>query len=134
MRVMIDSNVLFSAIYIPGSIPHQAFKKAVEPPYQCLICEQSIEELRRAFNRKFAENIGALEQFIASALSVVEFVPVPHVSYSDEDKIRDADDRPILRAAIKAGADIIVTGDNDFLESSVTKPKIMTAAGFVQRE
>ena len=45
-------------------------------------------------------------------------------------KIRDADNRPILRAAIEAGADILLTGDKDFLESSVTKPRIMTVAQF----
>ena len=50
----------------------------------------------------------------------------------DEDEIRDPDDRPILRAAIKAGADIIITGDNDFLESAILNPRIMTPAQFVQ--
>ena len=132
MRVLIDSNVLFSAVYSKGSVPHQAFNKAVEPPYQCLICKQSIVELRRAYNKKFPDKISALEQFISFVLSVVEVVPIPHTIHMEEDKIRDADDRPILRAAIKAGADIIVTGDKDFLDSSVTMPTIMTAAQFVQ--
>jgi len=47
-------------------------------------------------------------------------------------KIRDIKDRPILRAAIEAGADVLLTGDKDFLESPVTTPKIMTAAQFLQ--
>ena len=41
-------------------------------------------------------------------------------------------DRPILRAAIHAGADILLTGDKDFLESGILNPKIMTAAEFVK--
>jgi predicted nucleic acid-binding protein len=61
----------------------------------------------------------------------VEVVPVPSARHPDEDEIRDVDDRPILRAAIKAKADILLTGDKDFLESSVTNPQIMTAAQFV---
>ena len=132
MRVLIDSNVLFSAVYSNGSIPHQAFLKAVEPPYQCMICEQSFEEMRRAYNRKFPDKIGALERFIASALPVIEVIPVPSSTHPDEDEIRDPNDRPILRAAIRAGADIIITGDNDFLESAISNPRIMTPAQFVQ--
>jgi len=132
MRVLIDSNVLFSAVYSKGSVPYQAFSKAVEPPNQCLICEQSIEELRRAFNRKFPSKIDSLERFLSFALSVVEVVPVPYLIHPEEEKIRDIDDRPILRAALKAGADILVTGDADFLDSSVTSPRMITAAQFVE--
>jgi len=40
-------------------------------------------------------------------------------------------DRPILRAAIAAKVDALLTGDKDFLESSITIPKIMTAAEFL---
>jgi len=134
MRVLIDSNLLISAAYSEGSVPHEAFKKATELPYQALICEQSLEELRRTYRRKFPEKISAFEQFIAAALSVMEVVPVPPSSYPDEAEIRDIDDRPILRAAIKAGADILLTGDKDFLESTVTNPKIMTAAQFMQMD
>ena len=39
-------------------------------------------------------------------------------------------DRPILRAALNAKADILLTGDKDFLESGIDTPKIMTAADF----
>jgi putative PIN family toxin of toxin-antitoxin system len=132
MRVLIDSNILFSAVYAKGSVPYQAFAKAIELPYQCLVCEQSFEEIRRAYNRKFPNKIAALERFIASALSIVEVVPVPPTKYPDEDLIRDIDDRPILRAAIKADAEILITGDNDFLESGLTAPRIMTAAEFLK--
>lgn len=47
-----------------------------------------------------------------------------------EDKIRDVNDRPILRADLNAKADILLTGDKDFLESGIDTPKIMIAADF----
>ena len=131
MKVLIDTNVLISAAYSKSGIPDQAYRKALEPPYQAFICEQSIEEFRRVFNRKFAGKIYAFESFIAAALYVITIIPVPLITHSDEDLIRDAGDRPILRAAIKAGIDIIVTGDKDFLESGLVAPQIMTAAEFV---
>jgi len=132
MKVLIDTNILISAAYSQGSVAHQAYKKAVEPPCQGMVCEQSLEELRRVYNRKFPDRIHVFERFIAAMLSVVEIIPVPLSPYLDEDKIPDADDRPILRAAIKEGVNILLTGDKGFLESAVTCPKIMTAAQFVQ--
>ena len=49
-----------------------------------------------------------------------------------ESQIRDINDRPILRAAIMAKADILLTGDKDFLESSIKHPKILTPAEFLE--
>jgi len=103
-RVLLDTNTLVSTILNHQGVPAQAYKKAVEPPYQALICEQTLEELRRVFNRKFPDKIPMLERFIATMIPVVEVIPVPPDVHADEDEIRDADDRPILRAAIKAGA------------------------------
>jgi predicted nucleic acid-binding protein len=58
-------------------------------------------------------------------------VRTPELDLEVEMKIRDISDRPILRAAIAANVDVIITGDKDFLESGVSKPRIMTAAEFV---
>jgi len=132
MRVLIDSNVILSAIYSPNSIPHQAYKKAVDTPYQGLICTFSVEELRRVFNRKLPHRIPHLERFLAETISVVEIVPIPSIAHVDEEKIRDVKDRQILRAAISAGAEILLTGDKDFLESGLQIPRMMTAAEFLE--
>jgi len=61
----------------------------------------------------------------------VEFVTTPDEHHNDEIKIRDINDRPILRAAKNAGADLLITGDKDFIDSTVTDPKIITASQFV---
>jgi len=131
-KVMLDTNILVSAILDGKSNLYQAYKKAVEPPYQSLICDQNLEELRRVFHRKFPEKISALENFIESSQSVVEVVSVPPSTRSGEELVRDPDDRPILRAAIEAGAEILITGDKDFLESGLTTPRIMTASDFLE--
>jgi len=49
-----------------------------------------------------------------------------------ESAIRDINDRPILRAAVNAKVDVIITGDKDFLESGIVKPKSLTAAEFLK--
>jgi len=132
MRVLIDTNILVSAAYSKFSVPNQAYKKAVEPPYRAFVCEQTVEEFRRIFNKKFPDRIPAFENFITTALSVITVLSVPQSIHTDENAIRDVDDRPILRTAIHANIDIIVTGDKDFLESGLTTPQIMTAADFVK--
>ena len=131
---MIDTNILISASLSSEGTPYQAYVKAVTHPNHGMVCDQNIDELRRVYNRKFPHKIQALERFLALALIVLKVVPTPAIDVSDEALVRDAYDRPILRAAIAARADVLVTGDRDFLESGVTNPKIMTAAEFLQME
>ena len=87
MRIMLDTNVIISAILFPKGKAAQAFLKAVSAP--------------------------------------------PAVISDAENKIRDPKDRPILRAALNEHAELFVTGDKDFLESSVTDPRIMSVAEFL---
>lgn len=53
---------------------------------------------------------------------------IPTDETDSESLIRDTADRPILRAAIIANADILLTGDKDFLESGIDHPQILTPA------
>lgn len=131
MRVLIDTNILISAALCNKGTPYQAFVKAVSYPNHGLICEQNIDEMRRIFNRKFPQKISALESFLSLALLTLEVIPMPVIEYDTENQIRDINDRPILRAALYANADILLTGDKDFLESGLQKPQILTAAEFI---
>lgn len=134
MRVLIDTNIMISAALSSKGTPYKAFIKAVTHPNKGVICDQNIEELRRIFNRKFPKQISLLEHFLSIALLAMEVVPTPVEEVEAEKSIRDVADRPILRAAINANVDILLTGDKDFLESGVTNPKIMTAAEFLDLE
>ena len=87
--------------------------------------------MKRIFNKKFPNRLAALDKFLSIALSTLELVPVPIETRESETQIRDVKDRPILRAAIEAKADVLLTGDKDFLESGVKKPAIMTPAEFL---
>lgn len=134
MKVLIDTNILISAALSDKGTPYRAFVKAVSYPNHGLVCEQNIDEMRRIFNRKFPKKIQALETFLSLALLTLEVVPTPVEEYSSEIKIRDINDRPILRAAIHAKADILLTGDKDFLESGLSNPLIMTATAFISMD
>lgn len=70
--------------------------------------------MRRIFNKKFPKRLAALNKFLSTALLTLELVPIPTDESISESQVRDADDRPILRAAIEAKADVLLTGDKDF--------------------
>lgn len=132
MRVLIDTNVLISAALSANGTPFQAYVKATSYPNHGLICEQNIDEMKRIFNKKFPCRVAALDKFLSVALLTLELVPIPTDENASETHIRDVNDRPILRAAIDAEADVLLTGDKDFLESGVKNPAIMTPAEFLK--
>ncbi len=131
MIVFLDTNILISAALNSKGVPYQAFLKAVTYPNKAIICEQNLVEIKNVFQRKFPDKLKLLEHFLTLALQVIELVPIPHNINNHEILIRDIADRPILRAAIHANADIVLTGDKDFLESDIQNPKMMTAAQFL---
>ncbi|WP_148410862.1 putative toxin-antitoxin system toxin component, PIN family [Murimonas intestini] len=132
MRVLIDTNVLISSALSANGVPFQAYVKAASYPNHGLICEQNVDEMKRIFNKKFPNRQAALDKFLSAALLTLELVPIPTDENASEVQIRDVNDRPILRAAIKANADILLTGDKDFLESGLENPMIMTPAEFLE--
>lgn len=133
MRILIDTNILISSVLGHGT-PFKAYIKAVTYPNQGIVCEQNVHEIRRIFNRKFPKRVPDMEKFLSLALQTLELVRVPNAPVLQEQAIRDENDRPILRAAIKAQADIILTGDKDFLESELEKPRMVTAAEFCEMD
>jgi putative PIN family toxin of toxin-antitoxin system len=134
MRYLIDTNILVSAALWPHSVPAQAFMKAIATLGDAVVCDYSMDEMRRVFNEKFPHRIAEYESFVSRmALSVeVVFTPTDENQHESEDRIRDVKDRSILRAAIAAGVDAIITGDNDFLETDLEKPKTITAMQFLE--
>ena len=133
MKCIIDTNVLISASLFPNSVPAQAYFKAVTLPYTAVVCDYSIDELHRVYNRKFQNKLHTLESFLTLLFRTAKIIDTPpeDEAVESEADIPDLDDRPILRAALKAGVDIIITGDGHFLESGLTHPRILKPAEFL---
>lgn len=133
MRILLDTNILISAALFPNGVASKAYLKAVTYPNKGVVCEWSIDELRRVYNRKFPNRIGSLNQFLAMVAISIEIIPTPVDEVPDEVKIRDIKDRPILRAAQLTDVDLLLTGDKDFLESGVIKPIIINPSTFIEQ-
>lgn len=132
MKVMIDTNILFSSALNENGTPYKAYLKAVTYPNQAIICEQNVDELYRVFRKKFPDKMYLLDRFFSIAMMSLDVVKVPVIENTLENKIRDITDKPILRTAIHENVDILLTGDKDFLEADITALKIMTASQFLQ--
>ena len=133
MRVMIDTNIFISAALFPNGRVAVALMKALMPPYEPVVCDYVVDELHRKFREKFPDKMVELEAFLFTALQSIKVVSTPEEETEAELKIRDVKDRPILRAALDAGADLFLTGDKDFLESKVTDPRIISVSEFLER-
>lgn len=131
MKIMIDTNIFISAALFPKGRAAEALYKALVPPFQPMVCDYVIDELHRKFREKFPDRTVELEAFLYTALPAFDIVPTPEEAVEAEAKIRDPKDRPILRAALNAGADLFLTGDKDFLESSVEDPRIINVQAFL---
>ena len=105
------------------------------PHFFAVLCDYSMAEMRRVYNRKFPNKLSDFERFAALLMLSVTMVLTPpdEEAVQEENSIRDLKDRPILRAAIAEKVDAILTGDKDFLESGITQPEILTAAEFLQK-
>lgn len=76
-----------------------------------MLCDQVIDEMRRIFNRKFPTKIQAMERFLSIAHYDLVTLTAEDAPSEDEPDIRGVNDRPILRSALKAGVETLVTGE-----------------------
>lgn len=54
MKVFLDTNIIFSAILFPGSVPDKAFQKSLHPPFVAVTCDYVIEELKKNVIKKIS--------------------------------------------------------------------------------
>ncbi len=115
-RVVIDTNVLLSAALVPGGAPAQLVDRLLAQA-QIVFSEQTFTELKsRIWKPKFDRYItmerrhSLLHDFNAVAHWVDIPAQIASARYS-----RDATDDAFIHAALAAGAQRLVTGDDDLL-------------------
>lgn len=123
-RVLVDTNVVISALLFPKSTPAQASTHVLDE-HRLVLTDWIVDELFDVVDRKRPDLRLALEAFLAGI--DFEIASPGHSSVP----ISDPDDQPILDAAMAAGVDVIVTGDKHFLSLSIDQPRILTARGFL---
>lgn len=128
MRVLIDTNILISALLFPSSVPARALLRAVSED-ELVLCDQNIAELREVLRRKAPARLADAEVLLAE----LSYELIPAV-VNMQKTIRDEKDQPILNAAVLYEVDAVVTGDKDFLSLGIERPRCLTAAQYLRKE
>jgi len=128
MKILTDTNILFSALLFPDSRPAKALFYITEN-HNLILCDYIISELRSVVSRKRHDLLADIDEFLAK-LSY-ELILAPQ---QPGKLIADPKDHPILNAAIIADVDIIISGDKHFLELKMEHPKTMSVADFLDKK
>jgi uncharacterized protein len=129
-RVVLDTNVLVSAVLTPGGIPDRILADWRDGGFDLIISPSLLTELERVLSsRKLAtpeHSVAALfAQLQADALLVDDPTTIEPVIAAD------ADDDFVVALARLAEADVIVTGDRHLLDLPALVPPVISPRAFL---
>ena len=113
MRLFLDANILFSAAHRDTGSVRILFRLAAAGACELVSSSYAMDEARRNLARKYPQRVPDLEALTASIVACAEPTP-DNIAWASAQGL-PAKDAPILAAAVQAGADVLVTGDeSDF--------------------
>lgn len=127
MRIMLDTNVLISAILFPGDKINNMMNY-IFLRHQLVLSSYVVEELKSVVRRKFPKKEPVIEKLLL--MMSYEYVYTPDDMKENLFSVRDVKDYPVLYTAIIEDIDILITGDRDFEDIIIDKPLIMTPKEF----
>lgn len=128
MRVMLDTNVLISALLFPGG-RMSSLMDIIFTQHELVLSSYVVEELKRVVRRKFPTKLLAVEKLLLTMR--YEYVYTPTEMDETLFAIRDIKDYPVLYTAIIEDVDVLITGDKDFSDIAIDRPAIMMPAEFL---
>ena len=130
LRALIDTNVLVSAV-IFGGVPGAVVDAVREGAITGVVSLHILGEFREVLTRPRFGVDAALADALAE--EIVDFCEVVAVERALGSWSVDADDDPVVEAAIVGRADVVVTGDAHLLKLHVRGLRFMTPAALVER-
>ena len=132
MRVMLDTNILVSAIVFKSK-PMNEIIQRLATKYSLVLCSYVVDELHDVIQRKFPAKKKDVEQFLIELPFELVYTPQTLPKH-DLFVIRDKDDEKVLYSAILADVDVLITGDKDFFDGiDVERPEILTHIDFLKK-
>lgn len=128
MRVLVDTNVLFSAILFPDGVAAKSFAICAKEGW-LVIPMYVIDELKDVVKRKCPSKMPDIDSFLMRMS--YECVDAPD-DIRDIPNIRDPKDRPILATGVKENVDVILSGDLDFKAVEMVSPRVLTPREFLE--
>ncbi|MEX0661529.1 MAG: putative toxin-antitoxin system toxin component, PIN family [Balneolaceae bacterium] len=127
MKIFTDTNVLVSAFTARGLCAD--LLEVIIADHQLITGEFVLQELERVLITKLNVPQNKVSKTL---LFLRKYYVEPIPDQPSTIKVRDKDDRWVLESALKAKADILVTGDKDLLvlSNDITQIKIISPRGF----
>ena len=108
MKIVLDTNVLVSALLTPQGLPAQILLLALAGDLTLLFDERILEEYREVLHRpRFAIPRDQLAEILEQLEADGELVAATPVTAA----LPDPDDRPFIEVALSGRADALVTGN-----------------------
>jgi len=131
MRVVLDTNVLISAIFFSGP-PSRILSAWIADRFDLVVSTEILEEYREVAGRIGKRFSGVELGPVLDRIALHALLVVP-VQIAD-DACADRDDVKFLECALGCGADCVVSGDRALLRSSGYEGiEVVTPREFVQQ-
>lgn len=122
MRIFIDTNVLISA-FVFGGKAGKLLEILFDSNHILLVSEYVDSEFKSKLEEKWSQKA----EKVYSLYHTLPFV-FCESSPTQQGELRDKKDIPVLSDALYHNADIILSGDKDFLEADLEKPLVYSPA------
>ena len=131
MRVVLDTNVLISALVFPGGSPESVYRLVTEGRVEMVSSPSLLAELARVLGSKF----GWAPDDVAFTLRWITVIGVIVWPVAQVDAIVEVpDDDRVLEAAAEGHADAIVSGDRHLMNLGAWNDiPILSPAAFLDR-
>lgn len=130
MRVVLDTNVLISAIFFPGA-PSRILSAWIAHQFDLVVSTEILEEYREVARRIGARFPGVELGPVLDRIALHALLVVP--AQLPDDACADPDDVKFLEAALGSGADCVASGDRALLRTSGYEGiEVVTPREFVQ--
>lgn len=134
-KIVIDTNILVSAVLFPNSLPAKALDKAMNY-WEIVVSKNTLNEFlevisRNKFDKYFVNRANGRQVFIENFTQSVTLIE-PTEEITD---CKDPKDNQFLEIAISANAQLLVTGDHkDLITMNPYRGlKILTAKEFLEK-
>lgn len=137
ITVVLDTNVLISALLIPQSLPGKIILLWQQKKFEIITSQPIVEEfvtliLRVKFSSNYTLSQSHIQILTKELINHQIKVPIPRSRV----KIRDPKDIVVLATALRGHANYLVTGDKDLLvlsgHNSIKPLHILTPSEFLQ--
>ena len=123
MKILVDTNVLISAIVFAGR-PRRLLLNLISSGHKLIVTDYVLKEFSDVVEKKWPDKA----KVIIEIFKGMDFVFSESTTEETDILIRDKKDIQVLSDAIYHEVDVVLSGDRDFLESEIEKPVIMSVA------